>query len=74
MRSVNDGGDGVQWAIFCHQIRYSVLRLGYSQLNCWQRGSHGNPQVTQAVAKAMVAHHKLAAELSQLRTIPTRIH
>ena len=37
----------------CHQMKLPVLGIGYIPLSCWPKGSHGNSQTTQAVAKTV---------------------
>lgn len=39
--------------ISCHQLKLPVLRLGYVQLGCWPKGSHGNSQAIHAIAKTV---------------------
>ena len=41
-------------AISCHPGKLPVLGLGYIQLSCWAKGSHGNPQITQAINENML--------------------
>lgn len=42
-----------QLSISCHQSKLSVPGLGDIQLSHWPKGSHGNPQTIQAVAKTI---------------------
>lgn len=37
--------------ISCSQARLPTVGQGFIQMKFWPRGSHGNPQTTQAVAK-----------------------
>jgi len=50
MRSPNDEVSGTPAG---PQTKLPVTELGFIQLSCWPRESHGNPQTMQAVARIM---------------------
>jgi hypothetical protein len=52
VNSPNNGGDRVPTASLLPP-KLLVPELDYIQLSCWQKGSHGNHQTTQAVAKTV---------------------
>lgn len=39
-----------QLDLSCYQVKHLVPGLGYILSSCWSKGSHGNPQTTQAIA------------------------
>lgn len=41
-----------QLDILCHQAKLPVPGMDCNLLNCCPRGSHGNPQTSQAIVKA----------------------
>ena len=43
-----------QQGIFCHQMKLSIPRLDYTELNYGPKRSHENSQTTQAVAKTII--------------------
>lgn len=51
MKSPNYKRSKVQLAFSCHQMKFQVLGLAYIQLSYWLKGSHGNHQATQGLAK-----------------------
>ena len=72
MRSPNKGRRESYLAISCHQTQLLVPGLGCIQLSCWPRGSHENPQTTQAVANTMGCSMKNDSGAPLLRTTPTQ--
>lgn len=73
MRSPNKGRRESYLAISCHQTQLLVPGLGCIQLSCWPRGSHENPQTTQAVANTMGCSMKNDSGAPLLRTTPTQL-
>ena len=62
-----------QLVIFCTQVRHPVAGLGCIHLNCWPRGSHENPQTTQAVAKTIVFSSQTDRKAPLLKVIPIKL-
>ena len=58
-----------QMVISCHQTKLPVLVLGFIQLLA--KESHGNPQTTQAVAKAIAYCLQPNHKAPLLKTTPT---
>lgn len=59
-----------QLGISCFQVRLPVAGLGYIQLSCWQKGSHGNSQTTQAVTKTKGCFTKTDSGVQLPETTP----
>lgn len=51
MKSPTNEGERERTTIFCYQIHFLVLRLGYILVTFLSKWSHGNPQPIQACCK-----------------------
>ena len=67
------GDRELQLAISCCQARLPVAELGCSQLSCWPKGSPGNSQTTQAVAKTRDCSLQINSGASLLGTTHTQL-
>lgn len=62
-----------QFTIICHQIKFQVPGLGYIGLNCFSKGSHGNPEKTQAVVKAVGCSPQNDSKTFMLKATSTQL-
>lgn len=57
----------------CYQTNLPVLGLDHIQLSCWPKGSHGDLQTTQTVAKTPSCSPQTDREAPLLKTTATQL-
>ena len=67
------GETELQLDISCHPMKLPVLGIGYIQLSCWPKGSHGNSQTTQAVVRTIGCSSQTDGKAPVLKITPTQL-